>query len=297
MRKIIAAYFVLVIIAAGTAQARPFTARDLALLDRISDPRVSPDARFVAYNVRSTDWDGNRGFNALWVLDRSAPNSAPRLVRDEEKSSLSPRWSADGRWLYFLSSRSGSIQVWRTPAQGGESAQVTKLPLDVAQYRLGADGHALVAAVNVHAECDSLACSKAKDESKAKEKTSGTVYDTATPRFWDTYLDGRYIGLFTVRLGENAATDGIPLTRGYQADIVGRPDGDDSSFVTTTDGTVIFSARPSGSAQGMGDPSSLYSVPLDGSKPAQRLDPASTTSDSAPTVAPDGTRLAYIEQK
>src|ERR1700685_2309538 len=209
MLKIIAACTVLALVAGG-AQARPFTAKDLALLDRVSDPRVSPDARFVAYNLRSTDWDGNHGFNALWVLDRSAPNSAPRLVRDQERSSMSPRWSADGQWLYFLSSRGGSTQVWRTPAKGGESAQVTKLPLDGGLYRLAPDGRSLVAAIVVHAECDTLACSKTKDEAKAKEKTSGVVYDSATPRFWDTYLDGRYIGLFTVRLGGDNATDAIP---------------------------------------------------------------------------------------
>ncbi|HMH87163.1 MAG TPA: S9 family peptidase [Steroidobacteraceae bacterium] len=299
MFKSIAVYMAMMLMASGLAQARPFTAKDLALLDRVSDPRISPDARFVAYNLRSTDWDGNHGVNALWVIDRSAANSAPRLVRDQEKSSTAPRWSADGQWLYFLSSRSGSTQVWRTAAQGGESWQVTKLPLDVSQYRLAPDGHTLVAAINAHAECDTLACSKAKDEAKAKEKTSGTLYDTATPRFWDTYLDGRYIGLFAVRLsGDNAPTDAVPLTRNYQADIVGRPDGDDSSFVVAEDGSaVIFSARPSGSAQGLGDPSSLYTVPLDGSKAPQRLDPAAATSDSTPAISPDGAKLAYLAHK
>jgi acylaminoacyl-peptidase len=299
MFKSIAACVALVCLASGLVQARPFTAKDLALLDRVSDPHASPDARFVAYNLRSTDWDGGRGFNALWVIDRSAANSAPRLVRDQEKSATSPRWSADGQWLYFLSSRSGSTQVWRTSVKGGESWQVTKLALDVSLYRLAPDGHTLVAAINVHAECDSLACSKAKDEAKAKEKTTGVVYDTATPRFWDTYLDGRYIGLFAVRLsGDNAPTDALPLTRNYQADIVGRPDGDDSSFVITEDGsTVIFSARPSGSAQGLGDPSSLYSVPVDGSKAPQRLDPAAVTSDSTPAISPDGAKLAYLARK
>jgi acylaminoacyl-peptidase len=298
MFKSIAVCMALMLMAPGL-QARPFTAKDLALLERVSDPRISPDARFVAYNLRSTDWDGNHGVNALWVIDRSAANSAPRLVRDQEKSSTAPRWSGDGQWLYFLSSRSGSTQVWRTAAQGGESWQVTKLPLDVSQYRLAPDGHTLVAAINVHAECDTLACSKAKDEAKAKEKTSGTVYDTATPRFWDTYLDGRYIGLFAVRLsGDNAPTDAVPLTRNYQADVVGRPDGDDSSFVVAEDGSaVIFSARPSGSAQGLGDPSSLYTVPLDGSKAPQRLDPAAATSDSTPAVSPDGAKLAYLARK
>ncbi len=78
--------------------------------------------------------------------------------------------------------------------QGRREVQVTNLPLDVALYRLAPDGRSLVAAIIVHAECDTLACSKAKDEAKAKEKTTGIVYDSATPRFWDTYLDGRYIG-------------------------------------------------------------------------------------------------------
>src|ERR1700677_5205204 len=84
-------YAALALVAAAGAQGRSFTAKDLALLDRVSDPRVSPDARFVAYNVRSTDWDGNHGFNALWVLDRSSLTSAPRLGRDQERSSSSPR--------------------------------------------------------------------------------------------------------------------------------------------------------------------------------------------------------------
>jgi len=145
MFKSIAVCMALMLMAAGLTQARPFTAKDLALLERVSDPRISPDARFVAYNLRSTDWDGNHGVNALWVIDRSAANSAPRLVRDQEKSSTAPRWSGDGQWLYFLSSRSGSTQVWRTAAQGGESWQVTKLPLDVSQYRFAPDGHTLVA--------------------------------------------------------------------------------------------------------------------------------------------------------
>jgi dipeptidyl aminopeptidase/acylaminoacyl peptidase len=298
MFKVFVACTALAILTVGPAQARPFTAKDLALLDRVSDPRVSPDGRLVAYNLRSTDWDANRGFNALWVMDRDAANSPPRLIRDQERSSTAPRWSVDGKWLYFLSSRSGSVQVWRIPADGGSAAQVTRLPLDVDIYRLAPDGRALVLAINVHPECDTLACSKNKDDAIAKQKSTGTVYDSATPRFWDSYLDGRYVGLFAVPLGGDAQPlDAVPLTRNYQADIVAKPDGDDSSFVITVDGVVIFSARPSGSAQGLGDPSSLYSVPLDGSKAPQRLDPAATTSDGSPAVSPDGSRLAYLARK
>src|ERR1700733_13303654 len=70
MPKIFAPCVVLALAAAAAAAARPFTATDLARLERVSDPHVSADGRFVAYNVRSTDWEANRGLNAVWVLER-----------------------------------------------------------------------------------------------------------------------------------------------------------------------------------------------------------------------------------
>jgi acylaminoacyl-peptidase len=283
---------------AVAAPARPFTAWDLAMLDRVSDAHLSPNGRWVAYSVRSTDWEANRGWNALWVLDRTAPATPPRLIRDHEPSPAQPRWSADGRWLYFLSSRSGSVQVWRAPAAGADARPVTALPLDVALYRLSPDGRALVVAVDIDPDCASLACGKAKDDARAKVKATGTVYDGATPRFWDRYLDGKFLELFAVAIGDGPpSTEGVALTRGYRADIVSRPGGDDSGLTITPDGkTVIFAAPPSGSAQGLGEPSALYAAPLNGSTTARRLDPARATADAAPALSPDGSALAFLSQ-
>src|SRR5689334_3574336 len=92
------------IFAATAVSAAPFTAKDMAMLDRASDPHVSPDGRYVAWNVRSTDWNENKGTNALWVLDRSDKDASPHKLASEEKTAVSPRWSADGRKIYFLSS-------------------------------------------------------------------------------------------------------------------------------------------------------------------------------------------------
>ena len=214
----------------------------------VSDPRISPDGRFVAYNVRSTDWDANAGKSALWVLDRTRPDAPARLI--QEKGATSPQWSADGQWLYFLSSRSGSLQLWRSKAGTWDASQMTNLPLDIAFFHLTADGRGLVAAIDVYPDCDTLACSKVRDEDKKKNKATGTVF-TSTARIWNSYLDGRYINLFAVPFKADApATDAVALTRGYEADIVSQPFGDESLFATAPDGrTVIFAAVPSGSAQ------------------------------------------------
>lgn len=40
---------------AAMAAQHPFTAHDLAMMDRVSDPHLSPDGNEVAFTVRSTD--------------------------------------------------------------------------------------------------------------------------------------------------------------------------------------------------------------------------------------------------
>jgi hypothetical protein len=39
---------------------------------------------------------------------------------------IRPCFSRDQRWIYFTSDRSGTFQIWKMPAQGGEATQVTR---------------------------------------------------------------------------------------------------------------------------------------------------------------------------
>ena len=36
-----------------------------------------------------------------------------------------PRWSRDGKWIYFSSKESGAAQVWKVPSGGGHAVQIT----------------------------------------------------------------------------------------------------------------------------------------------------------------------------
>ena len=99
------------LVAIGTAaETHPFTVRDLVAFDRLSDPRVSPDGRWVAFTVSAVDLDANRRRNDLWLVAVDGTNL--RRLTTHEASDTSPRWSADGKSLWFLSTRSGSSQVW-----------------------------------------------------------------------------------------------------------------------------------------------------------------------------------------
>jgi Tol biopolymer transport system component len=44
----------------------------------------------------------------------------------ESSAEVRPSWSRDGQWIYFGSNRSGTWQIWKTPAEGGQAAPVTQ---------------------------------------------------------------------------------------------------------------------------------------------------------------------------
>jgi dipeptidyl aminopeptidase/acylaminoacyl peptidase len=284
-------------LAIGAADARPFTAKDLALLDRVGDPQLSPDGRFLAYTVRATDWANNRGLGTVWMLDRRSP-SLPRVLAISDKAATQPRWSPDGRTLYFLSARTGVQQVWRTDSDGAGAVQVTNLPVNVASYRISPDGKTLVVAVHVFADCDTLACSRQKSEARRTNPVTAQVYDRLPMFIWDDWQDGERAQLFALRLDKDGAAPGeaIRLMKGFDSEAPDKPFGDDSDFAVSNR-EVFFSALEPGAPWGVAAHYKLFAAPLDGSGPPRALEPGDVASSTKPTLSADGTKLAWLRRK
>ncbi len=86
----------------------------------LGTPRWSPDGRFIAFDCRTGE------VTAIYVV--GADGSGLHRVTMEHAANFLPSWSADGRWIHFASDRTGTFQIWRTPAvAAGEAAvQVTR---------------------------------------------------------------------------------------------------------------------------------------------------------------------------
>ena len=106
----------------ASAQKHPFSVDDMLAMKRISSPAVSPDGRRVAFVVRETEVDADRGRTDLWLVGtRGTVHRATRADDAPGGGPLTDLVPRDGRFLYFLSSRSGSSQVWRLRLSGVES--------------------------------------------------------------------------------------------------------------------------------------------------------------------------------
>jgi dipeptidyl aminopeptidase/acylaminoacyl peptidase len=276
------------------AARAPFTVDDLVRLRRLSDPQVSPDGRYVAFQLRETDMQANKGRNHVWLVDLKQPDSAPRQLTNGDNDT-SPRWSADGRFIYFISTRSGSAQVWRLPLSLGEAMQVTRYPLDVGTLSMSPQGDRLAVTMEVFAECRDLSCSRERLDKAAKSKSTGQVYDRIFVRHWDTWGNGTRSHLFTAALTpDGTAGPAVDVSAPLDADVPSKPDGDSADYAFSPDGRrIVFTARVAGTTEPLSTNFDLYESPVDGSATPEILTAANPAWDARPVFLPNGD-LAYV---
>jgi len=286
-RAFVFAGVVLVSVMAQAADTHPFSVQDMLAMDRISDPQVSPDGRWVAFTVSATDMDANKRRTDLYVADVRGTETR-RLTRDPA-ADTNPRWAADGRTLYFLSTRSGSQQVWQMDLQGGEPSQITHEPLDVENLEIAPGGKGLVFSMAVFPNVTPQETASQVEE-RSKAKSSGRLYDRVFVRHWDAWSDGTRNHVFAYALPAGPARDLMPA---MDADCPSRPFGGSEEFVVSPDGAkVVFSTRDVGREEPWSTNFDLYEVAFAGGAPKKLT--TSPAWDTQPRFSPDGKTLAYL---
>ena len=110
--------------AAAAAQGRAFEPEDWYRLANLSSPAMSPDGNYVAFTVMTIDEEANERHREVWMVETAG--GEPRRLTSPGTESSNPRWSPDGRMLFFTSSRSGgegSTWALRMDGPGGEAFQ------------------------------------------------------------------------------------------------------------------------------------------------------------------------------
>jgi len=284
--------------AAGAAGKRGLTVDDILAMQRVEQPVVSPDGKLVAFSVRDTDIEANRGRFDIWLV--AVDGSAARPLTRHPENDTSPAWSPDGRSVLFLSTRSGTSQVWRIPVGGGEAEQMTRLPVDVNGFLPFPDGKRLVLAIDVWPTAKSLQASAARDAQVASSEVAARIYDQLLFRHWDGWEDGKYSHLFvwTSPAAGGKADDARDLTPGQMTDSPTHPFGGMEEVSISPKGeSVAFVARVGGRAIAWTTNSDVFVAPASGAGKPVNLTAANRGYDLSPSFSPDGRTLALLSMR
>ena len=281
---------------ASPAALQPFTVDDLVRLKRLSDPQVSPDGRYVAFVLRETDMEANKGRTHIWLRDLTQRDQPSRRLTQSEANDSSPRWAPDSRTLYFISTRSGNAQIWRLSMAGGEAARVTDYPLDIGALKVSPDGNSIAISMEVLPECGDLRCTQEKLQAREKSKATGQLHDRVFIRHWDRWSNGTRSHLFSARINADGKADQpVDLSRALDADVPSKPFGGDEDFDFSPDGSrLVFSARIAGRTEPWSTNFDLFEVPVgrEGAQP-RNLTSANPAWDAQPVFLKNGD-LAYL---
>lgn len=267
--------------ASPAGPTRAFTGADLFDLEVATDPQISPDGSQIVYARESNDIMTDRSRKTLWLVDVRTGVQTPLVAGSG--SHMSPRWSADGKRLAYVSTAEGTNpQLFVRWMATGATARITGLPDSPSAISWSPDGQRIAYTLTVPGTAATLGSAPARPEG-AKWADPLEVIDKVTYRAdGGGYLKPGFDHIFVVD-----ADGGAPrqLTFG---------DHDDSGPLSwTPDGRrILFSAVRTPDWEREPNNSEVYA-----------LDVASNTltaltkrfgPDSDPVVSPDGKYVAYL---
>src|SRR5579863_4863985 len=142
--------------AADAPKKRAINLDDLVKEQRVSAPVVSPDGAWVLYSVAQIDAKEDKRQSHLWMVNWDGSERL-QLTYGKEGAS-SPRFSPDGKYISFLSSRPGPAkgnQVWLMDRRGGEPQQLTAITdQSIEGYIWSPDSQKLLLTLHPKAEPD-----------------------------------------------------------------------------------------------------------------------------------------------
>lgn len=261
---------------------------------RAGSSSLSPDGTVLLYTVTDYNMQENRGVTSIYT--QTLADKSVRRLTDGSSNNVSPQWSADGSKIYFLSDRSGSMQVWAMAPSGERPVQVTGLEgTDVEGFGVSPDGGHIWWVQICH-----TADLRSKEIHPDLPHSQARIYDDLMVRHWDYWDEGDYRHIFVAGLNGGKAEAGTDIMPGARWDAPLAPYFDMAEIAWSPDGTKLaYTCKPlTGTEYAVSTDSDIYVYDLATQQTANICKEnvqgyPMVGYDKYPVWSPDGRKLAF----
>ncbi len=234
---------------------------------------VSPDGKRVVYTVTEAVMTEEKSeyLSHLWLASTDGKTNFQFTYG--EKSCTNPRWSPDGKWIAFTSSRAGKNNLYRIRVDGGEAEQLTEVKTGVGNFKWAPDGKSIAFVMSEPPNEEEEQRQKAKNDARVLDE------DLKMNHLWLVTLEKDSSGKYPLK----------QLTKGSDFSVGGRFSG---GFDWSPDGKeIVFAHTPTPRVDDWPKADiSLVNVQSGEVRPLVQTEAAEIT----PLFSPDGKWIAYL---
>ena len=122
---------------------RPIRLEDLFALRAVGRVAIAPDGGAILFELKRADPAENQNFTQILRVEVATGRVSP-LTREGRHSDTLPKWSPDGRWIGFVSTREKPAGLYVLPTGGGDARRVTDREGAVGDFDFSPDGRRVV---------------------------------------------------------------------------------------------------------------------------------------------------------
>lgn len=263
-----------------------YTAETLWKLGRVSDMKLSPSGETILYGVTWYDIAANKGNRDLYILHKNA--ESPRKITDSKGSEANGIWRPDGKKTGYLSSESGSMQLWEMGINGEDKKQVTNIEGGINGFSYSPDMKNIVYIKDVKIEQD------AHDMYPDLPLANALIYDDLMYRHWDSWHDYSYSHIFIAPYSDGVVSEGKDIMPGEAFDSPMMPWGGMEQIAWTPDGKALayVCKKLKGKEYALSTNSDIYLYSLL-TGTTKDLTEGNEGYDQDPVFSPDGSKMVY----
>lgn len=252
---------------------------------RVSDPQASPDGKSVMYGVSYYSIEQNKGNRDLYLLDLET--NKVNQITQTAKSEFNALWRPDGKKIGYLSSESGSVQLWEMNPDGSEKIRISDIEGGITGFKYAPDQSKIVFTKEVPL------VNKFESLYKDLPLATGRVLDDLMYRHWDEWVD-TYSHVFVADYDGKQLLNKVDILKGepYQAPL--KPFGgmEQVSFTPDSKAVAYTSKKLTGKMESLSTNSDIYLYDLT-TKKTTNLTEGMMGFDVAPSFSPDGNFMAW----